>query len=261
MRVGDDVYNAADVVLATGSDAVIPPVPGLRELDGVWTNREATGLTELPRRLLVLGGGPVGLELGQALARMGSSVAIVEGMSICSPASPSRSATRSPRRSPPTASSCYLGRQAASARRDGADYVLELSDGTTLRGDRLLVATGRRARVDGPRARVRGHRAEPPRRRGRRAHARGRWHLGDRRRHRHLAADLRRQVPGPRRRRQHPRPAARGRLLGRAARGLHRSAGRRRRRHRRAADRHRLAGRRCRAPRRTRARTTPGRAS
>ena len=76
VRVGDDAYTARDVVIATGSDPVIPPVPGLRELDGVWTNREATGLTELPRRLLVLGGGPVGLELGQALARMGASVAL-----------------------------------------------------------------------------------------------------------------------------------------------------------------------------------------
>jgi pyruvate/2-oxoglutarate dehydrogenase complex dihydrolipoamide dehydrogenase (E3) component len=85
-------------VIATGSDPVIPPVPGLRELDGVWTNREATGLTEVPRRLLILGGGPVRPELGQALVRMGASVAIVEGMSTFSPASPSRSATRSPRR-------------------------------------------------------------------------------------------------------------------------------------------------------------------
>src|SRR4249919_1265318 len=73
-------YTARDVVLATGSDAVIPPVPGLRELDGVWTNREATGLRAVPRRLLVLGAGPVGVELGQAVARMGGEVAIVEGM-------------------------------------------------------------------------------------------------------------------------------------------------------------------------------------
>src|SRR3954452_9184296 len=78
--VGKATYLAADVVIATGSDAVIPPVPGLRELDGVWTNREATGLREVPRRLLILGAGPVGVELGQAVARMGGEVAIVEGM-------------------------------------------------------------------------------------------------------------------------------------------------------------------------------------
>src|SRR4051812_13482266 len=79
VRVGGEAYSASHVVVATGSDAVIPPVPGLRELDGVWTNREATGMRELPHRMLVLGGGPVGVELAQAAARMGASVTIVEG--------------------------------------------------------------------------------------------------------------------------------------------------------------------------------------
>src|SRR5919202_1105808 len=79
VRVGDVVHTAGDVVIATGSEPVLPPVPGLRELDGLWTNREATGLTDVPSRLLILGGGAVGLELGQALARMGASVTIVEG--------------------------------------------------------------------------------------------------------------------------------------------------------------------------------------
>jgi pyruvate/2-oxoglutarate dehydrogenase complex dihydrolipoamide dehydrogenase (E3) component len=79
VRVGDEVHMAGDTVIATGSEPVVPPVPGLRELEGVWTNREATGVNEVPRRLLVLGGGAVGLELDQALARMRASVAIVEG--------------------------------------------------------------------------------------------------------------------------------------------------------------------------------------
>ena len=61
----------ANVVLATGSDPVVPPVPGLRELDGVWTNREATGMKAVPRRLLILGGGPVGTEMAQAVRRLG----------------------------------------------------------------------------------------------------------------------------------------------------------------------------------------------
>ena len=59
VAVGDREYSADNVVISTGSDPVIPPIDGLRELDGVWTNREATGLKEVPRRLLVLGGGPV----------------------------------------------------------------------------------------------------------------------------------------------------------------------------------------------------------
>ena len=51
--------------------SVRPPVPGLRELDGVWTNREVTGMKAVPRRLLVLGGGPVGVEMAQVVRRLG----------------------------------------------------------------------------------------------------------------------------------------------------------------------------------------------
>src|SRR4051794_18924958 len=76
--VNGTTYTAGHIVIATGSDPAIPPVPGLRELPGVWTDREVTGLTEVPRRLLVLGGGPIGVEMAQAVARMGASVTVVE---------------------------------------------------------------------------------------------------------------------------------------------------------------------------------------
>src|SRR5207237_2830752 len=71
-------HTAEHVVLAAGADPFIPPVPGLRELEGVWTNREATGMKAVPRRLLVLGGGPVGVELAQVVRRFGGEVAVVE---------------------------------------------------------------------------------------------------------------------------------------------------------------------------------------
>src|SRR6476620_1620579 len=62
----DGVRHTADhVVLANGADPVVPPVPGLRELQGVWTSREATSMKAVPRRLLVMGGGPVGAEMAQ----------------------------------------------------------------------------------------------------------------------------------------------------------------------------------------------------
>jgi pyruvate/2-oxoglutarate dehydrogenase complex dihydrolipoamide dehydrogenase (E3) component len=136
-----------DIVLSTGSDPVIPPVPGLRELDGIWTNREATGAREVPRRLLVLGGGPVGVEMAQAFARMGSSVALVEGMEHVLPREPAQlgdalgEALRAER------IELHFGQHAASARRERGDYVLVLEDGSELRGERVLVATGRRPRV------------------------------------------------------------------------------------------------------------------
>src|SRR6201986_841707 len=57
-------HTAEHVFLANGADPVVPPVPGLRELDGVWGSREATSMESVPRRLLVLGGGPGGGEMG-----------------------------------------------------------------------------------------------------------------------------------------------------------------------------------------------------
>jgi pyruvate/2-oxoglutarate dehydrogenase complex dihydrolipoamide dehydrogenase (E3) component len=149
VRVGHETYTARHVVIATGSDPVIPPVPGLQGLDGVWTNREATGLTAVPRRLLVLGGGPVGLELGQALVRMGASVAIIEGADRLLAREPAPVGEAIAEALAADRIELHLGVHAAAARREGGDYVLTLADGTELRGDRLLVATGRRPRVSG----------------------------------------------------------------------------------------------------------------
>src|SRR4051812_11180779 len=144
VRVGDAVHTAEHVVVATGSDAVVPPVPGLRELDGVWTNREATGMRELPRRLLVLGGGPVGVELAQAVARMGASVALVEGTERLLAREPAALGEALAGVLEADGVELHLGVHAASAHREGTDFVLALADGRELRGDRLLVATGRR---------------------------------------------------------------------------------------------------------------------
>ena len=218
-------HTAEHVVVATGADPFVPPVPGLRELEGVWTNREVTGMKAVPRRLLVLGGGPVGVEMAQAVRRLGGEVALVDGAEHVlarEPAPLGEALGEVLRRD---GIELVLGAHATAARRDGEDYVLELDDGRELRGDRLLVATGRRPRVDGHRPGDGRHRGRRPRDPGRRAPARGRAPVGDRRRQRHLAADPRRQVPGRRRRREHPRRAARGQLRGGAARRLHRPAG------------------------------------
>ena len=141
-------HTAEDVVLACGADPIIPPVPGLRELEGVWTNREATGMKVVPRRLLVLGGGPVGVELAQAVRRFGGEVALVDGaehLLAREPAPLGEALAEVLRRDD---IELVLGAHASAARRDGEEYVLELDDGRELRGDRLLVAAGRRPRVD-----------------------------------------------------------------------------------------------------------------
>jgi pyruvate/2-oxoglutarate dehydrogenase complex dihydrolipoamide dehydrogenase (E3) component len=143
-----EVHSADHMVIATGSDPVIPPVPGLRELDGVWTNREATALTEVPRRLLVLGGGPVGVEMAQAIGRMGASVALVEGMDHVLPREPKPLGEALGAALAADGIELHFGEHATGVRREGGEYVLEFAGRDELRGDRLLVATGRRPRVD-----------------------------------------------------------------------------------------------------------------
>src|SRR5215213_6406188 len=71
-------HTADHVVLATGADPFVPPVPGLHELEDVWTSREATSMKAVPRRLLILGGGPVGVEMAQAVRRLGGDAVIVD---------------------------------------------------------------------------------------------------------------------------------------------------------------------------------------
>src|ERR1700712_2646569 len=70
-------YTAEHIVLANGADHFVPPIPGLRELDGVWGTREATSLKTIPKRLIVLGGGAAGTELAQAIHRLGAEVVLV----------------------------------------------------------------------------------------------------------------------------------------------------------------------------------------
>jgi pyruvate/2-oxoglutarate dehydrogenase complex dihydrolipoamide dehydrogenase (E3) component len=147
VAVGEDTYTTRHVVIATGSEPVIPPVPGLRGLDGVWTNRAATALKAVPRRLIVLGGGPVGVEMAQAVARMGASVALVEGMDHLLPREPRPLGDALGEALAAEGIELCFGQHASTVRRDDGDYVLEFPERPELRGDRLLVATGRRPRV------------------------------------------------------------------------------------------------------------------
>ena len=77
VRVGTEVIHGKQIVIATGTVPAIPPIPGLEEA-GYITNREAVHLTELPKRLVVLGGGPIGLEFAQVFRRFGAEVTVVE---------------------------------------------------------------------------------------------------------------------------------------------------------------------------------------
>jgi pyruvate/2-oxoglutarate dehydrogenase complex dihydrolipoamide dehydrogenase (E3) component len=149
VAVGDAEHSTSHIVLATGSDPVMPPIPGLAEADGVWTNRGATALTEVPDRLLVLGGGPVGVEMAQAVRRMGASVALVEGMDHVLPREPKPLGDALGAALAEDGIELCFGQHASALRVEDGEYVLEFPERSALRGDRLLVATGRRPRVDG----------------------------------------------------------------------------------------------------------------
>jgi len=119
-------YTVQHVVLATGADPIVPPVPGLRELDGIWSTREATAMRAVPERLIVLGGGPTGLELAQVVRRLGGQVALVEGEAHVlarEPAPLGEALAEALRRD---GIELVLGVHATGARREGHDFVLGL---------------------------------------------------------------------------------------------------------------------------------------
>ncbi|MEE4417878.1 dihydrolipoyl dehydrogenase family protein [Streptomyces bugieae] len=149
VEVDGERYTAEHVVLANGADPTVPPVPGLRELDGVWGTREATGMKTVPERLLVLGGGPAGLEMAQVVRRFGGEVVLVEAAEHVLAREPAPLGEALGKALSREGIELVVGVQATAARRDGEGFVLGLEDGRALRGDRLLVATGRRPRVEG----------------------------------------------------------------------------------------------------------------
>jgi dihydrolipoamide dehydrogenase len=142
-------HTAEHVVLANGSDPTFPPIPGLDGMDGVWTNREVTAMTALPRRLVVLGGGPVGVEMAQAVHRLGAEVALVDlaPRLLANEPAPLGEALGDVLRRDGV--ELHLGLHTKEVRRDGDDFVLTFEDAPEVRGDRLLVATGRHPRVEG----------------------------------------------------------------------------------------------------------------
>jgi pyruvate/2-oxoglutarate dehydrogenase complex dihydrolipoamide dehydrogenase (E3) component len=147
VEVDGTAHTARHVVVATGSYPVVPPVPGLRELAGVWTNREVTGMKAVPRRLLILGGGPVGAEMAQAVRRLGGEVALVEAAAHVLAREPAPLGAALGEVLSADGVELFVGVAATAARRDGDDYVLTLASGQELRGDHLLVGTGRRPRM------------------------------------------------------------------------------------------------------------------
>jgi dihydrolipoamide dehydrogenase len=146
LEVGGDTYTADHVLISTGSDPVIPPIEGLTEA-GYWTNREATALQEIPRSVVIVGGGPVGIELAQFLHRFGSRVAVVQGGPRLVPREDERVCELLTDALREAGIEIHLDAHAIAARRDRDERVLTLEDGRELRGEQLIIAVGRRPRV------------------------------------------------------------------------------------------------------------------
>jgi len=138
------------VVLATGSSAVVPPIDGLRDVRP-WDSRAITSAQEVPGRLLVLGGGVVGVEMAQAWKRLGArEVTVIDaGPRLVTQFEPFASEELS-EAFEEEGITVVLDASVARASRDAADgegegpVTLALDDGRTFTGDELLVATGRR---------------------------------------------------------------------------------------------------------------------
>ena len=134
------------VVIANGSTASIPPIPGLDSVE-YWTNRQATLPRELPISLAVLGGGAIGLELGQAFARFGLKVTIIEaGPRFLGLEEPEAGAGLKPHLES-DGIELIAGDPCVGVEKGDAGVVLKMKSGTRVTAERLLVATGRRANI------------------------------------------------------------------------------------------------------------------
>ena len=144
---GTTIDARRGILMATGSQPMIPPIPGLSEVE-YWTNHEAIEVEELPASLAVLGGGPVGCELGQVFARFGVEVTFIEGgerLLVHEEPEASRLVAESLIEDGAT---LRLGVHAESVSSDDGSTRVHLDDGTNVTSERLLVATGRRSDAD-----------------------------------------------------------------------------------------------------------------
>jgi pyruvate/2-oxoglutarate dehydrogenase complex dihydrolipoamide dehydrogenase (E3) component len=141
---GRTVRARRGIVVATGGEPVAPPIEGLDEA-GYWTNRDAVEATELPRSVVVLGAGPIGLELAQAFRRFGTAVTIVERGTHALPLEEPENAAAVTAALQSEGIEVLTGTEALEVSRSGAGVAVRLSNDTTVESERLLVATGRRS--------------------------------------------------------------------------------------------------------------------
>jgi pyruvate/2-oxoglutarate dehydrogenase complex dihydrolipoamide dehydrogenase (E3) component len=146
LEVEGQAFEADQILVSTGSEPVIPPIAGLAEA-GYWTNRQATALEELPDSALIVGGGPVGIELAQFLHRYGTAVSLVQGGPRLVPREEDRVCELLTDALREAGIDVHLGAHAQSVRTEAGQRVLTLEGGQELGGQELIIAVGRRPRA------------------------------------------------------------------------------------------------------------------
>lgn len=148
VRVGERVLETDNVVVATGTVSAIPELDGLDQVEP-WTNREVTTLRSVPGSAIVLGGGPVGVELAQMMVRFGARVSLVHrGPRLLDREHPSVGGELAELLGA-EGLELHLSSQAQSVTREGEGVRVELADGRPLSAERLILAVGRRPRTSG----------------------------------------------------------------------------------------------------------------
>ena len=148
VEVGGKTLHFRRAVLATGARAAKPDIPGLEEI-GYLTNETVFNLTELPRRLAVVGAGPIGCELAQAFARFGSEVFLLGRQPTVLPREDAEATAIAARALERDGVKVLLGVRTVRAEKAGDDRVIHLSDGREVRADAVLVGVGRAPNVEG----------------------------------------------------------------------------------------------------------------
>ena len=146
VEAGGETLETERILLATGSDPVIPPIDGLEE-SGYWTNRQATEFQEPPKSVVIAGGGPVGIELAQIFRGLGGEATVVEGNDHLLSRETPRISELVKELLEADGIGVHTGKHVESVRRDGDEKVVNLDDGAELRAQEFIVAVGRKPRA------------------------------------------------------------------------------------------------------------------
>jgi pyruvate/2-oxoglutarate dehydrogenase complex dihydrolipoamide dehydrogenase (E3) component len=148
--VGDEELEATRaVILATGTLPLMPPIEGLDGIDDAWTNREATTAKAIPERLVIMGGGVVGVEMSQAFQTLGSQVTLIEGERRLLPREEEYACAQVTEALTEYGVDIRTGQKASKVEERDGSVLVSTADGGSAEGDTLLVALGRKPQTEG----------------------------------------------------------------------------------------------------------------